>query len=180
MSRRQKKKALVVEEQTAIEAVLPTEYIYDDTQCVTGVDPEYKWGDIYRLISRREVPDMGLEEEPIYANIERSAIMKVATRPEMFPCSEVMKWILPHTNHGSMLICNVEGQGYASFSPGYVALAYHLPEPQVFLSNEWLDNLSMQQIISYRRRMLDRYLLMELVITYFRRRRLSIHPYHLS
>ena len=85
MSRRQKKKAPVVEEQTAIEAVLPTEYIYEDTQCVTGVDPEYKWGDIHRLISHREVPDMGLEEEPIYANIEKSAIMKVATRPEMFP-----------------------------------------------------------------------------------------------
>ena len=154
MSRRQKKKAPVVEEQTAIEAVLPTEYIYEDTQCVTGVDPEYKWGDIHRLISRREVPDMGLEEEPIYANIEKSAIMKVATRPEMFPCSEVMRWILPHTNHGSMLICNVEGQGYASFSPGYVALAYHLPEPQVFLSNEWLDNLRMDLIETMRRMLL--------------------------
>ena len=46
MSRRQKKKAPVVEEQTAIEAVLPTDYIYEDTQCVTGVEPEYKWGDI--------------------------------------------------------------------------------------------------------------------------------------
>ena len=109
MSRRQKKKAPVVEEKTAIEAVLPTEYIYEDTQCVTGVDPEYKWGDIHRLISRREVPDMGLEEEHIYANIEKSAIMKVATRPEMFPSAELMRWILPHTNHGSMLICNVEG-----------------------------------------------------------------------
>ena len=86
-----------------------------------------KWGDIYRLISRREVPDMGLEEEPIYANIEKSAIIKVATRPELFPCSEVIRWILPHTNTATMLIANVEGQGYAAFSPGYVALAYHLP-----------------------------------------------------
>ena len=61
MSRRQKKKAPVVEEEIAIEADLPTEYIYEDTQCVTGVDPKYKWGDIHRMISRREVPDMGLE-----------------------------------------------------------------------------------------------------------------------
>ena len=43
MSRRQKKKAPVVEEQTAIEAVLPTKYIYEDTQCVTGVEPEYEY-----------------------------------------------------------------------------------------------------------------------------------------
>ena len=64
MSRRQKKKAPVVEEQTAIEADLPTEYIYEDTQCVTGVDPEYKWGDIYRLISRREVQIRAWRRKP--------------------------------------------------------------------------------------------------------------------
>ena len=87
MSKRQKKKAPVVEEVPAPDTEARTEYIYEDTQCVSGVEPKYKWGDIYRLISRREVPDMGLEEEPIYANIKRSAIMKVSTRPEMFPCS---------------------------------------------------------------------------------------------
>ena len=73
MSKRQKKKAPAVEEQTAIEVVPQKEYIYEDTQCISGIDPEYKWGEIYRLISRREVPDTGLEEEPIYANIEKSA-----------------------------------------------------------------------------------------------------------
>ena len=71
MSKRQKKKAPVVEEVSAPEAEVKTEYIYEDTQCVSGVEPEYKWGDIYRMISRREVPDMGLEEAPIYANIEK-------------------------------------------------------------------------------------------------------------
>ena len=81
MSRRQKRKAPAVKEQTAIEVVPQKEYIYEDTQCVTGVELEYQWGDIYRMISHREVPDMGLEEEPIHANIEKSAIMKVATRP---------------------------------------------------------------------------------------------------
>ena len=111
MSKRQKRKAPAVEEQTAIEVVPQTEYIYEYTQCVTGVEPEYKWGEVYRMISRREVPDTGLEEEPIYANIEKSAIMKVATRPDLFPCSDVMRWILPHTNNNTMLIANVDGQG---------------------------------------------------------------------
>ena len=128
MSKRQKKKAPVVEEVPEAEAETKTEYIYEDTQCASGVEPEYKWGDIYRLISRREVPDTGLEEESIYANIDKSSIMKVATRPELFPCSEVIGWILPHVNTTTMIIGNTEGQGYAAFSPGYVALAYHLPE----------------------------------------------------
>ena len=109
MSRRQKKKAPAVEEASVPEAETKTKYIYEDTQCVMGVEPEYKWGEIYRLISRREVPDMGLEEEPIYANIEKSTIMKVATRPELFPYSDVMRWILPHTNNNTMLMGNVEG-----------------------------------------------------------------------
>ena len=77
---------------------------------------------------------MGLEEEPLYANIEKYSIMKVATRPELFPCSEVIGWILPQVDTTMMILGNVEGKGYATFSPGYVALAYHLPEAQVFLS----------------------------------------------
>ena len=80
--------------------------------------------------------------------------MKVATRPELFPCSDVMRWILPHTNSNTMLMGNVEGQGYATFSPGYVALAYHLPEPQVFLSNDWLENLRMDLVETLRRMLL--------------------------
>ena len=95
MSKRQKKKAPMVEEGPEVEVVMKTEHIYEDTQCVSGVEPEYKWGEIYGLISCREVPDMGLEEEPLYANIEKSSIMKVATRPELFPCSEVIGRILP-------------------------------------------------------------------------------------
>ena len=45
----------MAEEQSAIEVVTQTEYIYEDTQCVSGVEPEYKWDEIYRLISRRDV-----------------------------------------------------------------------------------------------------------------------------
>ena len=84
MSKRQKKKAPVVEEEPEVEVITKAEYIYEDTRFTTGVEPEYKWGKIYRLISRHEVPDTGFEEETIYANIERSALMKIATRPELF------------------------------------------------------------------------------------------------
>ena len=84
MSKRQKK-APVVEEEPEVEVVTKTEYIYEDTKCISGVEPKYQWGEVYRLITRREVPDMGLEEESLYANIERSFLMKIATRPELFP-----------------------------------------------------------------------------------------------
>ena len=94
MSKRQKKKAPVVEEEPKLETITKTEYIYEDTKCISGIEPEDQWGEIYRLITHREVPNMGLEEESIYANIERSSLMKIATRPELFLCSEVIGWIL--------------------------------------------------------------------------------------
>ena len=85
MSKRQKKKAPVVEEEPEVEVVTKIEYIYEDTKCISGVEPEYQWGEIYRLITCREVPDMGLEEESIYANIERYSLMNITTRLELFP-----------------------------------------------------------------------------------------------
>ena len=97
----------MVEEGIKVEVVTKTEYIYEDTKCISSIEPEYQWGDIYRLITRREVPDIGLEEEPIYANIERSALMKVATRPEIFPCAEVIGWILPRDNVSTMILEDV-------------------------------------------------------------------------
>ena len=108
MSKRKKKKAPVVEEEPKVEVVTKTEYIYEDTKCIPGVEPKYQWGEIYRLITSKEVPDMGLEEESIYANIERSSLMKIATRPELFPCSKVIGWILPREDVTTMILANVE------------------------------------------------------------------------
>ena len=87
MSKRQKKKAPTVEEEPEVEVVTRVEYTYEDTKCVVGVEPEYQWGEIHRLIMHREVPNIGFEEETIYANIERSSLMKIATIPKLFPCS---------------------------------------------------------------------------------------------
>ena len=108
MSKRQKKKAPIVEEQSEVEIVTRVEYTYEDTKCIVGVEPEYQWGGIYRLVMRWEVPDIGFEEETVYANIERSALMKIATRPEIFPCSEVIGWILPRVDVTTMILENVD------------------------------------------------------------------------
>ena len=87
MSKRQKNKSQVVEGEPAVEIITKVEFIYEDTKTTTGVEPDYKWGQIFRMISNQNVPDDGFEELTIYANIEKSALMKVATRPELFPYS---------------------------------------------------------------------------------------------
>ena len=91
-----------------MEIVTKVEVIYEDTKATTGVELEYKWGEVYRMISNQSIPKAGFEDMPIYANIERSAIMKVATRPELFPCSKVIGWILPRANVTRMILANTE------------------------------------------------------------------------
>ena len=66
-------------------------------------------GEIDRMISNQSVQDAGLEDLPIYANIKRSTIMKLATRPKLFPCLEVIGWILPRADVIRMILDNTEG-----------------------------------------------------------------------
>ena len=86
------------------------------------------------MISNQNLPDASFEELTIYANIEKSTLMKVATRPELFPCSEVIGWILPRTDVTTMILENNAKQGYTAYSPTYVSVAYNLPAPQVYLT----------------------------------------------
>ena len=90
MSKRQKKKDPMVEGEPEVEIITKVEFIYEDTKASTGVKPDYKWGEIYRMITNQNVPDVIFEELEIYANIEKSTLMNVATRPELFPCSKVI------------------------------------------------------------------------------------------
>ena len=108
MLRKQKKKSQVVEEEPEVEVKTKVEFIYEYTKVTTGVEPEYKWGEVYRMIPSQSVPDAGFEDMPMYANIERSALMKVATRPELFPCSKVIGWILPREDVKGTILENTK------------------------------------------------------------------------
>ena len=66
-----------------------------------------------------------------------------------------MGWILPRADTTMMILENIDRQGYAAFSPGYVALAYHLPEAQVFLSDDWLNSIRMDLVETLKRMLLQ-------------------------
>ena len=51
-SKRQKKKAHVIEGEPDVEIITKVEYIYEDTRATTGVELDYKWGDMYQMISK--------------------------------------------------------------------------------------------------------------------------------
>ena len=90
----------------------------------------------------------------IYSNIEKSSLMKVATRPELFPCSEVIGWILPRADVTTMILENTAKQGYDAYSPAYVSMDYHLPSPQVYLTESWLKEIAMDLVETIKRMMI--------------------------
>ena len=57
--RKQKKKAQATEEEPEVEIITRVKVIYEDTKSITGIDPEYKWREIYRMISNQSVPEAG-------------------------------------------------------------------------------------------------------------------------
>ena len=99
---------------------------------------------------------MGFEELTIYANIEKSSLMKVATRTKLFPCSEVIGWIMPRENVTTMILGNTAKEGYAAYSPAYVSMAYHLPSTQVYLTERWLKEIAMDLVETVKRMMIPR------------------------
>ena len=69
------------------------------------------------MIKDQNVPDEGLDDMPLYENIRKSGIMKAAMHPEIFPCDEVIRWIIPRTDPATVIISNTEGKSFASFTP---------------------------------------------------------------
>ena len=52
MLHKKKKKAQAAEEEPEVEIVTKVEVIYEYTKSTTGVDLEYKWGEVYRMMSK--------------------------------------------------------------------------------------------------------------------------------
>ena len=121
-----KKKYKVIEANLDVEIVSRIEIVYEDTKAITGAEHDFKWGEIYQMIRDRNVPDAGLEDMPLYENIRKSGITKAATCPELFPCVEVIRWILPRENLAMMIISNIEGEDFASFTTDYLTSACKL------------------------------------------------------
>ena len=119
------------------------EIIYEDTKESTGAETKFKWGQIYHMLVEKKVPEAGLEYLDLYDNVLRSGITKVTTRPEIFPCVEVTRWILPRIDTTGMLINEAENKGFASFTPAFLSAAYSFPETEVSVTTEWVKGLKL-------------------------------------
>ena len=81
-------------------------------------------------------PDANLENIPLYTDIIKSGITKVATRLEIFLCAEVISWMLPQEGEGTMIMSNIEGKYFSSFTPAYIAKACNLLAPKISMTDD--------------------------------------------
>ena len=75
------------------------------------------------MIKDHIIPDAGLEDIPLCVNTRKYSITKVATCPDLFPCAELIGWILPMEYETTMIMSNTKGQHFASFSTAYITKA---------------------------------------------------------
>ena len=100
-----------------------------------------KWGQIYPLMAERKVPEAGLGDLALYENILKSGLTKIATRPEVFPCAEVIGWLLPKIDTVGMIINDEEGNPIASFTLAFISKVYSLLEGEISVTTNWVKSL---------------------------------------
>ena len=69
----------------------------------------------------KKVPEAGLGDLSLYHNILSSGLTKIATRPEVFPCAEVIGWLLPKVDVVGIIISDEEGKPIASFASAFIS-----------------------------------------------------------
>ena len=56
------------------------------------------------MMVERKVLEAGLGDLALYENILKSRLTKITTRPEVFPWTEVIGWLLPKIDMVGMII----------------------------------------------------------------------------
>ena len=85
----------------------------------------------YPMLVEIKVPEAGLEDLDLYKNILRSGITKIETRPDIFPCAKVIRWMLSKIDTVGMMINYEEGNPAASFAPAFISVAYSLLKKEI-------------------------------------------------
>lgn len=87
--------------------------IYEETKIIVDKDIKLKW----KEVNDEFVGTFGeyLEDRWVYVNIHMSGLYQIACRYPMFPCVDMIHWIVSHTDPEMMTLSNVSGTEIATF-----------------------------------------------------------------
>jgi len=113
---------------------------YGDTNSSTGEELVLKWGDIYNMFRDEKYPEVEEEDKDVFTNIKRSGLHRVAARPPVFPCADVISWIISRVKVDNRRVMAIDDeQVVGSFRPEYIEVYYKLPRSEVDFTNKWLE-----------------------------------------
>jgi hypothetical protein len=105
-----------------------------------------KLGYIFNRISREEYPeyiphndlDIRVLNDQLFPNIRRSYMHMVVRRTHIFPCIEVLKWLIDHTDGHKCLINHDNGGCVRVFLLKEVHKYYNIRDPEEQLKTEFM------------------------------------------
>lgn len=89
------------------------------------VAPEGPLGDI------RVVTLIASKDRQVYVSIHKSDLYRIACRYPAFPCTDMIHWIVSHTDPETMTLRSVSGTEIATFREQDYQQMYHLSKPVI-------------------------------------------------
>jgi hypothetical protein len=104
------------------------------------------WGELIKKISWEEYPkciphsdlDVRALDDEVFPNIRWSYLHMVARRTPVFPCVELLKWLIDHTDTQKCLINDDNGGCVRVFLPMEVHKYYKLRDPEERLNTNFI------------------------------------------
>lgn len=87
--------------------------IYEDTRLFIEKDIKITWKDINNTFGSNI--EEKLEDRQVYVKIHKLGLYKLACRYPVFPCADMIHWIVSHTDSEMMILRSVRGVELATF-----------------------------------------------------------------
>ena len=110
--------------------------IYRDTLCTFAKGDSMRWYQVYQEFARTEFPE-DLPNREIYLKVKRSKLHLAGAHPAIFPCPEMIDWIIQKTDPKKFVIRDSEGKAFTTLKGSDAHIYYSFPEREEDFTEEW-------------------------------------------
>ena len=94
------------------------------------------WYQVYQEFTKPKFPE-DLPNRQVYVQVKRSKLHYVGAHPPIFPCVELIKWILQKVDPRFRVIRDHEGKAFANLKGQDAEFYYALPTREQTFKEEW-------------------------------------------
>ena len=98
-------------EDTEMEIPMSPTPIYRDTSCTFSKGDNMNWCQVYQEFAWPEFPE-DLPDRKIYVQFKRSKLHYAGAHHAIFPCAEIIEWIIQNTDPKKWVIQDHEGKDF--------------------------------------------------------------------